>query len=355
MKPGPVSTGGLVFRAFELARELPEARAMAEEAWRRDYRRKAYLDLFDERFCALNFEVPGAFGYRPLAWGVYEGDRIVGFAAGVPRRIRVRGRELDTYVVGWLTVHARHRRRGIATMLYERAYEELHSSHDGAFMFLDKGHASTLVFDRLEQDRPTHVIVGKVSIALRVLDAAGFFRATPLHWYERAYLGLRHRRPEFAEDPAARPYRPGDLDACLDLSRRIAADVCRLWDREELGHHLAHSETIVHESGGRVRGFVNCVVIRQLGLEARDIALLETVATGDLDTGAATRLVGAALAGVRDKGCIAALEFDWRYFDRAILRGCGFFLAPRDVYLSFLVGRERLEGFRARTVYLDWR
>src|SRR6185503_16599638 len=101
--------------------------------------REPYLDLFDDRFWALNFGGPGAFGLGPLAWGVWDGPALVGFAAGVPRRVRACGRTLDTYLVGWLTVAAEHRRRGIATLLYRGAYEELAPAHDGAFMFLDRG------------------------------------------------------------------------------------------------------------------------------------------------------------------------------------------------------------------------
>ena len=39
----------------------------------------------------------------------------------------------------------------------------------------------------------------------------------------------------------------------------------------------------------------------------------------------------------------------------ARLRGAGFFLTPRHLYLSYLVGREPLEGFSARSYTLDWR
>jgi len=75
----------------------------------------------------------------------------------------------------------------------------------------------------------------------------------------------------------------------------------------------------------------------------------------DLSEDEAARLVGAALADVRARGCLSVIDFDRRYLAPAVLRRNGFFIAPRDVYLSFLVGRERLDGFRARSVYLDWR
>lgn len=350
---------GLEFRAFDLATGLPAARAMAEASWRRDYAKQAYLDLFDEPFWALNFRAPGAFGLRPIAWGVWDGTELVGFAGGVPRRVRIGGRALDTYLVGWLTVHADHRRRGIATLLYRGAHEELHAKHDGAFMFLDKGHASTLMFDRLERERPTHRIIAHARVALRILRDEEFWEATPLRLHERAYLWARHRRfrPRPA-GPGVREYRPADLPGCLALTRRIAADVTREWEEAELSHHLAASDvsrTVVLESAGVIRGFVNLIVVRQLGLRPCKVAFLETVALGTLGADDAARLVDAALSDARDRGCVSAIEFDRAYYPPSVLRDARFFFAPRDLYLSYLVGRERLDHLQARSFYLDWR
>lgn len=350
---------GLSFRAFDVATGLPEVRQMAEASWRRDYARQAYLDLFEERFWALNFRAPGAFGLTPLAWGVWDGERLVGFAGGVPRRVRVGGRTLDTYLVGWLTVHAEHRRRGIATLLYKGAYEELHEKHDGAFMFLDKGHASTLMFDRLERERPTHRVIARARVALRLLRADEFRAATPLRMHERAYLWARHRRmPERVASPHVRPYRPSDLPGCLALTRRIAADVTREWEEAELAHHLAATEvsrTVVHDRGGVIRGFVNGIVVRQLGLQPASIFFVETIALGTLGSDEAAELLTAALHDAREAGCVSSIEFDRAYYPRSVLDDAGFFSAPRDLYLSFLVGRERLDHLQARSFYLDWR
>lgn len=356
---GAVGREGLEFRAFDLASGLPAARAMAEASWRRDYAKQAYLDLFDERFWALNFRAPGAFGLPPIAWGVWDGEHLVGFAGGVPRRVRVGGRALDTYLVGWLTVHAEHRRRGIATTLYKGAYEALRPHHDGAFMFLDKGHASTLMFDRLERERPTHRVVAKTRVALRILRFDEFWSATPLKLHERAYLWARHRRFEpHTSGPHVRAYRPADLPGCLALTRRIAADVTREWDEPELSHHLAASEvsrTTVLERGGVVRGFVNLIIVNQLGHAPCRVAFVETIALGTLGAEESAELMAGALADAHAQGCVSAIEFDRGYYPREVLRGAAFFVAPRDVYLSYLVGRERLEHLHAKSFYLDWR
>lgn len=356
---GDAPQAGLAFRAFDLATGLPEARAMAEASWRGDYARQAYLDMFEDRFWSLNFRAPGAFGLRPIAWGVWDGDKLVGFAGGVPRRVRIAGRTLDTYLVGWLTVDATQRRRGIATMLYKGAYEELHERFDGAFMFLDKGHASTMMFDRLERERPTHRILARSRVALRILRDEEFWAATPLKWHERAYLWARHRtfvpRPK---SPHVRPYRAADLPGCLALTRRIGADLTREWEEAELGHHLAATEvsrTVVLERGGVIRGFVNLIVVRQLGLRTCDVAFLETVALGTLGPEEATSLLEAALTDAQERGCVSAIEFDRRYYPSSALRDVGFFFAPRDLYLSYLVGRQRLDDLQAKSFYLDWR
>lgn len=356
--PGAAKHAGLAFRSFDVATGLPEVRAMAEASWRRDYAKQAYLDLFDESFWALNFRAPGAFGLTPIAWCVRDGEQLVGFAGGVPRRVRVRGKAFDTYLVGWLTVHAEHRRRGIATMLYEGAHAELHERHDGAFMFLDKGHASTLMFDRLERERPTHRILARSKVALRILRDE-FWSATQLKWFERAYLWARHR-PFDPGRPSAevRAYRPTDLAGCLALTRRIAADLTREWDEPELAHHLAAtdvSRTVVLERDGVVRGFVNLIVVEQLGLQTCKVAFIETVALGTLGADDAASLLRAALTDARERGCVSAIEFDRRYYPVDVLRDVGFFFAPRDLYLSYLVGRERLEGLTLSSFYLDWR
>lgn len=350
---------GLEFRAFDVATGLPVAREMAEASWQRDYAKQAYLDLFEERFWALNFRAPGAFGLRPRAWGVWDGDHLVGFAGGVPRRVRIGGRSLDTYLVGWLTVHAEHRRRGIATMLYRGAHEELHAQHDGAFMFLDKGHASTLMFDRLERERPTHRIVAHARVALRILRLDEFWAGTPVRLHERAYLWARHRRfdPRPAS-PHVRLYRPADLPGCLALTRRIAADITHEWEESELAHHLAAHEvsrTVVLERGGVVRGFVNLIIVRQLGRAPCRVAFLETIALGTLGADEAAELMAGALADAHAQGCVSAIEFDRAYYPKSILRDAGFFFAPRDLYLSYLAGRERQDHLQAKSFYLDWR
>lgn len=350
---------GLAFRPFDLVQGLPQLRAMALASWRADYTRQAYLDMFEERFWSLNFRAPGAHGLQPIGWGVWDGPELVGFAGGVPRRVRVRERTLDTYIVGWLTVHAAHRRRGIATLLYREAHAQLRDLHDGAFMFLDKGHASTLVFDRLEKERPTHRVVARARVALRVLRDDEFWAATPLGLIERAFLWARHR--PFVVDrpnPQIRTYRPADLAGCLALSRRISADLVREWDEAELAHHLAAtdaSHTVVLERGGVVLGWANYIVVRQLGVQPCDIAFLETVALGALGADEAAALVRASLNDARERGCVSAIEFDRRYYPRSVLRDAGFFFAPRDLHLSYLVARQRLDGPPLESFYLDWR
>lgn len=356
--PGP-DRGGLAFRSFDLVQGLPELRAMASAAWRADYSKQAYLDMFEDRYWSLNFRAPGAYGLEPVGWGVWDGTELVGFAGGVPRRVRVRGRTLDTYTVGWLTVHAAHRRRGVATLLYREAHAQLRDRHDGAFMFLDKGHASTLVFDRLERERPTHRVAARARVALRILRDDEFWAATPLGWIERAYLWAWHR-PFEPGAPAAhvRAYRPADLPGCLALSRRITADLVRVWDEAELGHHLGAtdaSHTLVLERGGVVLGWANYIVVRQLGVRPCEVAFVETVALGSLGPEEAGALVQAALVDAKERGCVSALEFDRRYYPRSVLRDVGFFFAPRDLYLSYLVGRQPLEGPQLESFYLDWR
>ena len=355
----PEGPGALQFRPFDLAQGLVELRAMAAGSWRSDYTKQAYLDMFEDRFWSLNFRAPGSFGLRPVGWGVWDGPQLVGFAGGVPRRVRVRDNTLDTYLVGWLTVHADHRRRGIATMLYRGAHEQLHEQHDGAFMFLDKGHASTLVFDRLENERPTHRVVARARVALRVLRDDEFWSSTPLRWFERAYVWARHRT--FVADRSnghVRPYNPSDLPGCLALTRRVVAEISREWEEAELAHHLAATEvshTLVLERSGVIRGYANYIVVRQLGLQACDVAFLETLALGTLGPDEAATLLRATLADAREHGCASAVELDRRYYPRSVLRDAGFFFAPRDLYLSYLVGRQELEGFAAESFYLDWR
>jgi len=355
----PGGPGGLQFRSFDLAQGLADLRAMAAGSWRSDYSRQAYLDMFEDRFWALNFRAPGAFGLQPIGWGVWDGPQLVGFAGGVPRRVRIGSKLLDSYLVGWLTVASSHRRRGVATQLYRGAHEQLHEQFDGAFMFLDKGHASTLVFDRLERQRPTHRIVAHSRVALRVLRDEEFFSSTPLRWFERAYVWARHRT--FAADrpnEQVRLYRPSDLPGCLALTRRIVADIAREWDEAELAHHLAATEvshTLVLEHGGVIRGYANYIVVRQLGLQPCDVAFLETLALGALGPDDAVLLLRATLSDARERGCVSAIEFDRRYYPRSVLRDAGFFFAPRDLFLSYLVGRQELRDLSAESFYLDWR
>ena len=109
-----------------------------------------------------------------------------------------------------------------------------------------------------------------------------------------------------SNDPNVRPYRPSDLERCVELVDGMmkGVDWAMVWSPQELAVQLGGPSftTLVYERDGKVQGLINSHTFPLQGRELIRTAFIDLWAHDDLNFAERTRLVGAFCAHLRAQG-----------------------------------------------------
>ena len=196
--------------------------------------------------------------------GAYDGSRLVGFVANLPRAYRLNGKTYRGVASTMLAAHQDY--RGAAVYLIAECLRRNREfGADLALFILEKGNRSWRMFERYLKPAQRIERLKTIHVLARVLDldaaAASFGVNRGLKTAARL-LGVD--RP-LAMPPTAgcvRPYQDTDLGAILTLIRSLPDQnaLVRAFSPEALSRQLdtaGITATLVYEREGTVKGFVN--------------------------------------------------------------------------------------------------
>lgn len=321
--------------------EVQELEEMALGSYRDEYQLESYINNYTPHRFDYLF---GHLEQRDHLLAAYENGRLMAFTALIPRRYSLRG-EICRGLLGCLLVTRKEaHRHGLAIGLGMKALELFEKyRYDFALAFLDSGHRSSQMIKKLRAAGNHIHELKRMAAIFRALDLTRLFALQNLAWHERAamkLLALEKLDPR-PVPAAVRFYQPEDLSACHQLldSYRHRVTLTRLMEPEELGRELSYPRvayTLVWEDAGRLRGFINWVLIDHIGKTTVPWAWLNHVSLSELQPKEQSELVRAFLLQAKAQGVAAVLEWFRNYYPKTALWKNRFLPVPR--YQNVIAG-----------------
>ncbi len=308
---------------------------MAFASWREEYGLASFPNLYQPAYLKFLFE---PIKDKRNLITAYRGNEIVAFFANLPRTYRYEGKNYHGALSCLLVTRKKFLRRGLALKIIAEALKfNSELKYDFALLYLETGHGSTRMMDKLRESGHPVEWVKRMYVLGRVLDLPRVTASEGLKLWERALIRLLRANQEPKAGPGGhvREYRPADLDQCLELLNQYQKRVrlARVWTAEELAWELDYPEisrTLVHDQGGKIMGLLNWTYHEHVGTTAERWAWVNHVSYPDLSGSERLAFIQAFLAYVKSAGCVGALEWTKKYYPMTPLYRAHFFpLFPR--------------------------
>lgn len=310
--------------------DLQGLEQMALSSWRDEYGIASFPNLYQPEYMKFLFDP--VTDKRHLV-AAYRGDEIVAFCSHLPRTCRFQGKALRGVLSCLLVTRREFLRKGMALALINEALKLNQVYHyDFALLYLEPGHHSTLMIEKLKQAGQPVEWVKRMHVLGRVLDLDRVNACEGLKAWERAVIRLvrAHKPPPQNTGKCVREYQPKDLDDCLSLLNQYQDRVrlARVFSREELAWELDYpqiSKTLVYEKAGKVRGLINWAYHEHLGKTKERWAWVNQVAYPGLSGRERLDFVNAFLSFLKASDCVGVLEWTKKYYPLTPLYRAHFF------------------------------
>jgi hypothetical protein len=239
--------------------------------------------FYSAEFLASCFEYPGAT--LSLAPSIYDGPTPVAFAAGLPRRVRLRGRDLNLVVVTLLTAANEHKKRGygivIGTNLVKKARA---AGYDGMVNYNMQGESMD----------------GIILRCCRMLNLPTVRNCAVPYW-------SRIIQPRKIQTGQAAP-AADVVERFLELTAPVAKQtpLARLWSREEAEWQCQRrfGSVVVELEAGWRRGMLVGYITPVANASRTKCLMIEDVLWGNLESQECEVLVKTLL----DRAAVAGAE-----------------------------------------------
>lgn len=330
--------------------------SMMDAAWAKDYHREPRLDYTPE-FLRWHFEAPNVD--RELLVGAYDGEEIIGFGSSFHRSMYLRGRPIKATMSTFFTTHADYRRQRVGwNLVTERLRRNSEKGYQCTYVYLQEGHASEPLYQRYGEEKGVKVqLVYRCPFRIRIVDPSKLSSKSRMDW-SQVQTDIP---PVTGYQGNIRPYRDSDLARCRELLNGIRHTVplARVWESDEelawLLRHPPFSDTLVMEVGGRVEGLINYYSMPRIAKTVEQVATLDNVWFGSLDGVQVSALIAAALAKIKDEGCMLANFMGPPYMDETVFRLMGFVEYPTYLNLYAVILDPSIDLPGLDRIYLDQR
>jgi hypothetical protein len=289
--------------------------------------------LYSSELLADAFAYPGAS--RSLAPSLYDGDELIAFVAGYPRRLDVRGAQRQILISTFLTVAAGRKDAGYGIVVWSELIRRARAAgYDGVVNYC---------VDRGPMDRM--IAAGMRLLGVPLVRAASFFYLT---------LAL----PPAGEDVHG-PSEGTDRPSPEDLVTAAAGigdglDVCRLWSREEAEWQLSRLGAIAVRGGPSADPAVLTAYVISFADEERTRCIVvDDVLWGGASAPERVGLVHRLLVAARAHGARAAALPLLGYADARPFVVAGFVPSPHTLHAYLTLWSAPVLDAPVRGFYLD--
>lgn len=332
--------------------------------WRRDYAGQMAFPLWSAEYLRWQLRL-GEERFRKYQVAAYDGTRLVGTLLAAPCAFQTPEGRVAGAHGSWLAVDPEYRGQKIVGRMAEERVRRM--AEDGgrlvvSYRFFGSKHS-------LAERPPTDKVdggktfIGKRGFWARVLDTPRAARWNVLGWESilTRVGGPFTPHPRVTEAKGViRPARDEDIPRCVELMRKMTAgmSVAVAWDEELLRHQLLGSpvaQTLVTETEGTVRGFVNFHVLPFLGRTEEPVGIIDILCLEAVTSRDCNPLVNAALAAMREQGGVLALKIGCGDAPWGTLLWTHFVPRLPDSYLVFQWPQAPIGGSLSGPMHLLWR
>ena len=300
---------------------LEDLRSMARQSWLCEYGSAPWRDLFRPELVRHIFA--GVPDPRFLT-AAYEGSKLIGFMANLPRQYRLRGKTYQGVVSTMFVTRQGYAGAG-AYLISECLRRNAAFGADFALMFFVRGHRPWPLFDRVLGKRVRIERLKTMHAIVHAVDFDKIVYSQSLTAFEVAAIKLLGAHRPIVRPPTpglVRKYQREDLSRILAMTRRYPDQdsLVRVFDEESLGRQLSSgdvTQTVVYEREGSVHGFINfsthAMVTRQGGYRWAWVDLLSWEGLSGSEKKA---LLAGLWEASRARGAIGILEWNKAYYSK---------------------------------------
>jgi hypothetical protein len=233
--------------------------------------------LYSPEYLSSSFSYPGASLH--LAPTIYDGSTPVAFAAAIPRRVLLGGRELTVGIITFLTAASQYKKLGYGIVIWNELVKRMRAAGlDGMVNYGTEGETM-------------NNLIPKCCSMLRLPTA----HICTIPWWSRM---LQPRKAESGQsEPNGQPTE-NVVERFLELSLPTRqGPFARLWDRDEADWlcNRRHGSVVANVEVGPRRGMVVGYVMEVANAARTKCLLVEDVFWGNLDENERDTLVKALL------------------------------------------------------------
>jgi hypothetical protein len=342
--------------------DVDELARFCTSSWRKRY--SGRMPVPDWRSDFLEWELLGEdHAAREFLVAAYDGGRLVGALPARPARFQLRGRPVAGTWGSFFAVDDDYENQGVSLKLnleQRRRHRDRGAQVFTGYVYL--GSSASMGKEFWLRQRSVKIL-GKVGLWARLFDhraVSDFEFSTRDKWATRA-LGWFQGRPRPPRDASAiRPYRPADLNDCLQLVARLShsADFGYEWNEAALARRLQYGDvprTFVADVDGRVSGFLNYCHLDLMGRRTITAGVIDLLSIDGLSPAMQQNLLRTAMCRMAEEGCHLALLLRLAGYPTRPLLTAGFIAQPPEYYYVAQTMGTDLFDTPVKSLHIHWR
>ena len=268
--------------------DADEVARFTETVWRQTYGKQLAIPIWDPQF--FDWQLAERPRGRDLLVAAYQGASLVGTLFGEDFRFRLHDQEFDAALSSWLTVDSQHRGQGIGTKLVQESRKRLEAK--GGKCLLGVGiHGTHSAGPKFWATFPETVVLRRGGWWAKVLDPRSVAR-WDLRLAHRVGIRMTSLLPKLPQldntTTDVRPYRAGDLGACVKLLNGLShsVDLSCIWEPLRLAHQLQYKnfpKTLVLDHAGEIVGLVNYYHLSLLARTTIRVGMIDFIVSSTND------------------------------------------------------------------------
>jgi hypothetical protein len=312
--------------------DLNDVSKLMNEVWPRPCREYS-RDMLAAYLCRPS-------GDLELSLGLYSGDRLVGYLAGVPYQVHYQGQFQPLVLNSFWTTSKGFYSPTIAVALAKKHREiRLGKGYDATVTLIETGSRSDIVFAKTAK---------MLGLSRHLLMSFRYLMSTPRF--------VRRRLPELL-DPRVRVYARHMRDECTDLLSKLSEGielgiVLQAEDMDFVLHGRPNTLTWVFRDKGKIRALINVLRINIVHKQVAPYAFFEHIVLGDLDSDECIKFIATVFMDSFWDEVQGMYLAPTGYFDEELFCKLGFYSTPTAFNIYYSCGNDGLPSREVKSLHL---
>ena len=289
--------------------------------------------------------------------------KLVGFLGAIPRNLSIKGNIYKFCIPSWLCVHSQHQKKGIATRLGKKLFEEgLAKGYDGGFSLHEPEQHGIDVSTAVSRDQefPLQRVITLTKFVIKAFDVEKVATVVKLRWYEKLVFKL-YQKFKTINSNQIRKYEEGDIQDMFDIIQEQVKrnQLSIVPELDDLKWMLKNPivNCVVHENKeGKVEGFMLAWEFLLAGFGNKiPFGWLDMIHIHRLNTQEASDLANYLSQTSKERGWFGLQTPYIPYFEIKPLKKAKFFFFDKKINLDIFNLNNVPIPENVESFYFDWR